>query len=97
MLGARRGTRFRFSSPFSSFLFEAKRGQSQKFGDGRDIPVGVSDVDVTEIRAQFRQVLFDVDTGAIPPDERLDGEAVPEVMEPRSIALLWASQAYLPR
>ena len=39
-------------------------------------------MDMTEIRAQFRQVLLNVDTGAIPPDERLDGKSVPKVVEP---------------
>jgi hypothetical protein len=53
------------------------------------------DVDVTEIGAQFRQVLFDVDPGAIPPDERLDGKSVPKVVEPRATAILRTPQPYL--
>ena len=52
---------------------------------------------VTEIRAQFRQVSLGINTFPIPPEQRVDGEAVPEIMESRSIALFWASQAYLPR
>src|SRR5208337_4981259 len=54
-------------------------------------------MDMAEIRAQFRQVPLDVDAFPIPPDERLDGEAVPEVMEPRAIAVFWAAQACPPR
>jgi len=52
-------------------------------------------MDVTEIGAQFRQMFFDVDTGAIPPDERLNGKSVPKVMEPRTTAILRAPQPYL--
>ena len=39
-------------------------------------------MDVPKIGAQFRQVLLDVKTGAISPDERLDGKSVPKAVEP---------------
>ena len=37
---------------------------------------------MAEIGAQFRQVLLDVSSGAIPPDERLDGKSMPKAVEP---------------
>ena len=52
---------------------------------------------MAEIRAQLRQVPLDIYTSPIPPDERLNGESVPEIMEPRSVAIAWAAQAYPPR
>ena len=54
-------------------------------------------MDMAEIRAQFRQVLLNIYTSPIPPEQRLNGESVPQIMEPRSIAVAWASQAYPPR
>jgi hypothetical protein len=95
MLAVRRGTRFRFSSPFSSFLFKTKRGQSQEFRDGRYIPVGAGDTGMPKIGAQFGKVLLDVDSGAIPSDERLDGKSVPKVVQPRASARIRAAQSYL--
>ena len=53
------------------------------------------DMDVTEIRAEFRQVLFDVDPGAIPSEQRLNGKSGPKVMQPRTTAIVRASQPYL--
>ena len=53
------------------------------------------DMDVTEIRAQFRQVPLDVDPRAIPSEQRLDGKSVPKVVQPRATAMVRASQPYL--
>ena len=38
------------------------------------------DVNMTEVRAQFRQMLLDVDTGAIPAEQRLNSESMPKVI-----------------
>jgi len=48
-----------------------------------------------KIGAQFGKVLLDVDSGAIPSDERLDGKSVPKVVQPRASARIRAAQSYL--
>ena len=53
------------------------------------------DMDVTEIRAQFRHVLLDVDPGAIPGEQRLNGKSVSKIVQPRTMAIVRASQPYL--
>jgi hypothetical protein len=49
-------------------------------------------MDVTEIRAQFWHVPLDVDPGAIPGEQRLNGKSVPKVVQPWTTAIVWASQ-----
>jgi hypothetical protein len=48
-----------------------------------------------KIGDQFGQVLLDVDPGAIPPDEGLDGKSVPKVVESRTSARIRTTQSYL--
>ena len=91
------GGESRLRSSSNLLLFQTQGSQLQEFRDGRDVPVRVGDMDVAKIRAQFRHVPFDIEACPIPPEQRLNGESVPEVMEPWAMALPRPPQACPPR
>ena len=62
---------------------------------GRQIPVGIPHIGVAEIGGQGGQQPFDIFAGAIPVEQRLNGESMSEIMDTRPIALARLSESDL--
>ena len=52
-------------------------GQMQEFRYGLDVPVGISDVDMPQVRGEFGQFAIHVKARPIPFDHFSRGEGVP--------------------
>jgi len=61
-------------------VLETASGDSEKLGDGRQVPVGVLGPDVTEIDGQFGQSGTDIRTLPIPGEQASHGEGVAKIM-----------------
>ena len=60
---------------------------------GAQVPVGAGHVDVAEVGRQHRHLARRVLARLVPPRQRLDREAMPEVVQPRSLARADRAQA----
>src|SRR5712671_2525958 len=75
----------RYSSGTSMpVVAEPSGGQLKEFRNRLDIPVGMSDIEVTEVGCELRQFSSDVQPCTIPVDESVSYETVAKILEPRS-------------
>ena len=58
-------------------------GQLQEFRDSFQVPVGVGDIDVSEISSKLGHLPSDVNAGSIPLDEFARCKTVAEVLKSR--------------
>lgn len=65
-------------------MLEPGERVAHQLGARTEIPVGVLDTHVTEEGRQGRQLALDVLARSIPTQQRLNGEPVPQIMEPRA-------------
>src|SRR5690348_678074 len=70
---------------------------AQQFRRRREIPVGVRDMRMPEIGRERGQVSLDIDTAAVPAEERGDRQAMAKIMQTGSARLAGAAQADLAR
>ena len=78
----------RSSWSFSRLLLAKIVGRKlEKLGDRLDIPIGESDIDMSEIRGQPWQFARDVQSGTIPFDKPPGREAVSKILETRPMAI----------
>jgi hypothetical protein len=61
------------------------------------VPVGMPQIVMTQIRRERWQAPLGVGSGAVAPEHRLYGYAMPEIMKPRPTPVRWAAQPDLPR
>ena len=71
------------SSGVPPCLLETLRSEGEQLGDGREIPVRRSDVDMAEIGGEQRHASGDVAAIAIPADQGVDRKAVTEPVDSR--------------
>jgi len=60
---------------------ETDRGQCEQRGYTSQIPVGIGDLNVTEVRCQTRDRVIHVDSLAVPGQETFTGEAMAKIMQ----------------
>jgi hypothetical protein len=63
--------------------FETLGGNTEKIGRGGEIPIARGRINVPQIGGEKRHPGRHVDVGAVPPEQRFDGERVAEVVSPR--------------
>ena len=64
-----------------SVTLEAKACLAKQFRRQREVALRAGDMHVAEIGRQLRQKALHIGTVAVPGDEPVNGEAVPEVMQ----------------
>src|SRR5262245_32959114 len=70
---------------------------SHQLWEGAEIPIGITDVDMPEVGRQGGETRFYLEPTSVPVQQSLHGEAMTEVVQPRSAARGWTSQPDLPR
>ena len=65
---------------FLPALFESRHRLAHQFRTGTEIPVRIGDMDVSEVGREYGQASLDFRAGAIPSQQRLDGESMTEVV-----------------
>src|SRR5205807_9194751 len=73
----------------------AARGQVQKLRHGREVPITVTHMNVTEIGGQFRQARLDIGIGLIPVQQGANGKVMPQIMDTWSAPITGFAQANL--
>jgi len=63
---------------------EPSSGKLEEFRNRLDIPVGVNDIEVTEVGCELRQFSSDVKPCSILVNESVGHETVAKILEPRS-------------
>ena len=72
--------------------------QLKQFGHGLQIPVGLVDVDMSEIGGKFGKFAFDIESRAVPVDQRSDSKSMAHIQQTRAAAMprgLWADSQLL--
>src|SRR3990167_2896193 len=69
-------------------LFQPFASRAQQLRCGRQVPVGVLDVFMSQKRRQHRQAALDILTPAVPRKERVHCESMADVVQPRTVSLL---------
>src|SRR5712691_6540023 len=72
--------------------FQPGGGQSHQLRMHRQIPVGIRDMRMAEKRREHGQSPFDVRLRAIPLNQRVDGESMPKIVNPRTGVVGWGPQ-----
>ncbi len=78
-------------------LFHPQKRLLQQLRCCRQIPVSVGDVAMAETGRQFGQVPFDIDTVAIPAQQRVHGQPMAKVMQARPMRSFGSTQTDLAR
>jgi hypothetical protein len=68
-------------------LHQPIRSQLKEFWHGFQVPVGIVDVDVPQVGSQLGEFSFDIEPGAIPPDQSVGSISVSHVMKPWTTAV----------
>jgi len=74
-------------------LHQPIRSQLKEFWYGFQVPVGIVDVNVSQVGSQLGEFSFDIEPGAIPLDQGVGSISVSHVMKPWTTAVTFGRYA----